>query len=579
MNVLQSVNLAQLIDVAAGRQPADLVLRGGRIVNVFTEEVYAADVAIAGDTIAGLGRYEGREVVDLDGAVICPAFIDGHVHIESSLLSVSEFAALVSARGTAAVVADPHEIANVMGIEGIRYMLASSKYSPVRIYVMLSSCVPASPLEGAGAELLAEDLDPLLADRWVLGLAEMMNYPGVAAGDGPVVDKLRLGRGRLIDGHCPGLSGRDLQAYVAAGIYSDHECTSAGEAQEKLRSGMHVMIREGSQARNLDALLPLVKAENADRFMFVTDDKDVEDLLAEGHMDHILRRAITAGLPPARAVRLMTLSPARYFGLRDLGAVAPGYSASLAVLEDLQSCRLQRVYQAGKLAAAGGRSLGADSRGTKTPVLRSTMNVHWLEPAQFAVRVQGRGQQAVHVMHIVEGQLVTGRSIESLPVVDGEVRADPRRDIAKIVVIERHHASGRMGFGFIKGLGLADGAIASSVAHDAHNIVAAGTNDRDLYEAAVHVVKMRGGLCAARDGQILADMPLPIAGLMSDAPAAQAGEQLRRLHRAAADLGCTLQKPFMGLSFMSLSVIGALKVTDQGLIDVERFRPIELFAS
>lgn len=571
------MDLKRLIDVAAGREPADLVLRHGQIVNVFSDEIYSADVAIAGDRIAGLGAYDGREIVDLDGQYVCPGFIDAHVHIESSLLSVPEFSRLTCAHGTVAVVTDPHEIANVMGVEGIRYMLTSSKYAPLRIYVMLSSCVPASDLEGAGAELLAEDLLPMLADKWVLGLAEMMNYPAVVAADASVLEKLQMSAGRTIDGHSPGLSGRSLQAYVAAGIASDHECTTLEEAREKLRSGLHIMIREGSQARNLEALLPLVTPATVDRLMFVTDDKDVVDLLEEGHIDHILRRAIACGLKPTTALRLATINPARYFGLRDLGAVAPGYSASLAILEDLRHCRVNRVYQAGRLVAQNGQCRKSTASEHKLPVLRSTINVHWLEPAQFVIKSDGAGSQKVHVIEMVEGQLVTHRSVEALPVRDGQVLPDPSRDIAKIVVIERHQASGRMGFGFVRGFGLRCGAIASTVAHDAHNIVVAGTNDRDIYEAAVHVVKTRGGLCAVKDGHVLADMPLPIAGLMSDASAEQVAAQLKALHHAAAaELGCKLRKPFMALSFMSLSVIGSLKVTDRGLIDVDLFKPIDL---
>ncbi len=574
------MELKHLIEVAAGQEPADLVLRNGQVVNVFSDEIYQADVAIVGDRIAGIGCYEGRESLDLKGQYICPGFIDGHVHVESSMLSVAEFAKVAAAHGTVAVVTDPHEIANVMGTEGIRYMLASSKYSPVWVYVMLSSCVPASELESAGAELLAEDLLPLLNNKWVLGLGEMMDYRGVLAGDEEVLNKLKMNTGRVIDGHSPGLSGRDLQAYIASGIGSDHECTTLEEGREKLRHGQYIMIREGSQARNLEALLRLVTPETVDRFMFVTDDKDVEDLVQEGQIDHIVRKSIAWGLKPTMAIRMASLNTAHYFGLKRCGAVAPGYFASLAILEDLQRCRVSRVYLAGRLVAHNGQCVHDANAPRKPHVLRSTINVHWLEPHHFLIRARAGRRQKVHVIEMIEGQLITNRSVEELPVVDGRVMPDPSRDIAQIVVIERHQASGRMGFGFVRGLGLQRGAIASTVAHDAHNIVVAGTNDRDIYEAAVHVTKMRGGLCAVKDGQVLADMPLPIAGLMSDAPADQACAQLKALHRAAStELGCKLRKPFMGLSFMSLSVIGSLRVTDQGLIDVDQFRPIDLLVS
>ncbi len=570
------MELKRLIDIAAGRQPADLVLKNGRVVNVFTEEILEADVAIAGDRIAGVGSYDGAETIDLGGQFVCPGFIDAHVHIESSMLSVPEFAKLAAAHGTAAVITDPHEIANVMGIDGMRYMLDSAKGCPLRIYVMLSSCVPASHLESAGANLSADDLRPLLDDSSVLGLAEMMNFPGVVNGDEQVLNKLKMCSGRAVDGHSPGLTGRDLQAYIASGIGSDHECTTLEEAREKLRAGQCIMIREGSQARNLETLLPLVTPETAHRFMFVTDDKDVEDLLAEGHVDHIIRKAISCGLKPATAIRLASINAARYFGLEWFGAVAPGYAASLAILDDLEECRVQRIYHEGRLVAEHGRSVAGRATG-QTAVPPSTVNVHQLELQQFGIKANGETQK-VHVIEMIEDQLVTNRCVESLPVVEGLVMPDPSRDIAQLVVIERHRATGRMGFGFIRGFGLRAGAIASTVAHDAHNIVIAGTNVSDIYEAAVHAVKLRGGLCAVKGGKVLADMPLPIAGLMSDAPAEQAGKQLTALQRATKqELGSTLRKPFMALSFMSLSVIGSLKVTDLGLIDVDQFKPIELF--
>lgn len=571
------MELRQLIDVAAGRRPADLILRNGKVVNVLSDEIYEADIAITAGRIAGIGRYDAPQVVDLKGRYVCPGFIDAHVHIESSMLSVPEFAGVVAAHGTTAVVTDPHEVANVMGTEGIRFMLAASKYCPVRVYVMLSSCIPASALESAGAELTAVDLLPLFTDEWVLGLAEVMNYRGVVDLEDEVLDKLKVARGRIIDGHAPGLSGRELQAYVAAGIGSDHECTTAEEAREKLRLGLFVMIREGTQARNLDALLPLVTPATVDRFMFVTDDKDVEDLLDEGHIDHMVCRAIAAGLKPTLAIRLASFNAARYFGLEGFGAIAPGYHAALTVLEDLNRCRVTQVYQDGSLVAENGQSVYEPPPHRRSPILRSAINVQWLEVEQFAVPARSAGSQRVHVIEMTEDQLQTKGSVEALPVVDGKVMPDPARDVAKIMVIERHQASGRVGLGFVRGFGLRSGAIASSVAHDAHNLIVAGTNDRDMYHAAVHVVKMRGGLCAAKDGRVLADVPLPIAGLMSDAPALELRGQVQALNAATRELGCSLRRPFMALSFMSLSVIGSLRITDQGLINVDKFARIDLF--
>ncbi len=569
------MDLKTRIDVAAGRRPADLVLRGGRIVNVLSCEVLAGDVAIAGDRIVGIGSYEGREIVELRGQYICPGFIDGHVHIESSLLSVPEFARTVCVHGTTAVVADPHEIANVMGAEGLRFILSSSKYCPIRVYVMASSCVPASRFESAGAELTAEDIQPLLSDRWVLGLAEMMNYPGVVAGDADCLEKITMVGDRPVDGHAPGLSGRPLCAYVAASIGSDHECTTLDEAREKLRLGLHIMIREGSQARNLDSLLPLVTPETHDRFMFVTDDKDVDDLLTEGHIDHMVRRAIAAGLHPVHAIKLASYNAAQYFRLHDLGAVAPGRLASIAVLEDLKGCRVTRVYNAGQLVACDGAGVESDASQRKQPVLRGSVNVHWIEPEQFGVRVPHDGAYSVHVMEVLEDRIDTRRSIERVQAVDRQIAADASRDLCKIAVIERHRATGNIGRGFVRGFGFAAGAIASTVGHDSHNLVVAGTNDHDMFVAAVHLVRIRGGFCVVRDGAVLADVPLPIGGLMSEADAGTLSGQLRALHEAARGIGGKLRRPFMALSFLSLSVIGALKVTDQGLVDVDRFELID----
>jgi adenine deaminase len=599
--------LEHMIDVAAGRKPADLVFRGA-YVNVFTNTIDEADVALAGDRIVGIGRYEGHEVVDLKGQVLCPGFIDAHVHIESSMLSVPEFARTVVACGTTAVVADPHEIANVMGVEGIRFILRTSKYCPIHVYVMLSSCVPASPLESAGAELSAIDLHPFLGERWVKGLGELMNYPGVIHKHPDVLDKIRIvgnAQGGPIDGHAPGLTGRDLCAYIAAGIRSDHEATTLDEAAEKLRLGMHVMIREGSAARNLDALLPLVTPETVTRFMFVTDDKHADDLLREGQIDHMVRRAIAYGLKPAHAIRLASFNAARYYSLHDVGAVGPGYLANLTVLNDLRECRVTRVYKEGQLVAADGACVAAEAVGRDAGMkLRSSVNVRWLTPEDFLLPAGASGRDEAggdcslpdgptvgseadrygaaansplgRIIEIIPDQLQTRELREAVPIRGGHVVSDIGRDLLKMGVIERHTASGNIGLGLVRGFGLKRGAIAGSVAHDAHNIIVVGVSDVDMLAAAVHVVKMRGGLCVAADGAILADLPLPIAGLLSDQPAASVVDQLGKLHAAARALGCPLSHPFMTLSFMSLSVIGDLKLTDRGLVDVAAFKHVGL---
>lgn len=571
-----------LIDVAAGRRPADLVLKNARVVNVVSHEIQAGNVAIFGEQIAGIGDYDGPDAIDLSGGYVCPGLIDAHVHIESSMLAVPEFARVVAAHGTTAVVADPHEFANVMGAEGISFVLRTAKHAPIDVYIMLSSCVPASPLESAGAELTAEDLEPFLNNPWVLGLAEMMNYPGVIAGQQDVLHKIDIARRHVVDGHCPGLAGRQLAAYAAAGIMSDHECITADEAREKLRHGLHVMIREGSQTRNLRALLPLVTPDTADRFMFCTDDKDVRDLLEEGQIDFMIRTAVTAGMDPILAVRLGSYNAARYFGLRHVGAVLPGYRADLAVMEDLKSCRVTHVFRRGRLVAQDGRCLFPPAPDERRAPLRSSIDVHWIEPNDLVIPApEGATAERpprIHVLHVIENRIDTERSIEPAAVRDGCLVADPARDLAKLVVVERHRASGEIGYGFVRGFQLRGGAIASSVAHDAHNLIVVGASDADMHAALVRLVKMRGGLAVVEGRQVLAEVPLPIAGLVSDEPAEPTAEKLRALCAAARRLGCPLEQPFMALSFLSLSVIGKLKVTNQGLIDVERFGVIPLVA-
>lgn len=572
--------LRELIDVAAGRRPADLLLKNSKIVNVVSHEIQEGDIAIVGERIAGIGDYKGARTIDLGGRYVCPGFIDAHVHIESSLLSVPEFARVVAAHGTTAVVADPHEFANVMGAEGISYILREAKYAPIDVYVMLSSCVPASPLETAGAQLTAEDLAPFLSNPWVLGLAEMMNYPGVIGAQEEVLDKIDICRERVIDGHAPAVTGRALTAYAAAGIMSDHECTGVEEAKEKLRRGLSIMIREGSQTRNLAALLPAVTPATADRFMFCTDDKDVRDLLEEGQIDYMVRTAIASGLDPILAVRLASYNTARYFGLRQAGAVLPGYRADLAVLEDLKNCRVTQTFHRGRLVAEEGRCIVDRPAPQGRQALRSSIDVHWIEPKDFIVSAPtGAAAPKIHVMHVLENRIDTERSIEPAVVRDGQLVADPSRDLAKLVVIERHRASGEVGRAFVRGFHLQRGAMASSVAHDAHNIIVVGMSDEDMMAAAVRLVKMRGGQVVAAGGKILAEVPLPIAGLVSDEPAEAVASKLREICAAARELGCPLEQPFMALSFLSLSVIGKLKLTNLGLIDVEQFKVIPLISN
>lgn len=575
--------LKDLLDVAAGRRTADLLLTNARIVNVVSHEIQEGHLAIYGDRIVGIGDYSAAHSIDLKGQYVCPGLIDAHVHIESSMLAVPEFARVVAAHGTTAVVADPHEFANVMGTEGISFVLRSAKYAPIDVYVMLSSCVPASPLESAGAELGAEDLEPFLTNPWVLGLAEMMNYPGVIAAKPDVLDKIAMVAHGVVDGHAPAVAGRDLTAYAAAGIMSDHECVGADEAREKLRRGLFIMIREGSQTRNLEALLPLVTPATAEHFMFCTDDKDVRDLLDEGQIDFAIRKAIRLGVDPILAIRLGTYNTARYFGLRHLGAVLPGYRADLAIVDNLKDFRVTHTFHRGQLVAEGGRCIAPIHEAERRAPLRSSVDVHWIKPSDFEIPAPAGADEtnppSIHVIHVLENRIDTERSIEAAMVSRGYLVADRLRDLAKMVVIERHRASGEISHGFVHGFKLRCGAIASSVAHDAHNIIVVGMSDADMHAAAVRLVKLRGGLVVASEGQIVAEVPLPIAGLVSDEPAEAVADKLRALCQAARDLGCPLEQPFMALSFLSLSVIGKLKLTNQGLIDVEQFKVIPLISS
>ncbi len=566
------MELQSLIRFARGEVPAELLLRNAQVINVLSGEIVTTDVALVRSRIVGLGDYEAEETLDLEGAYLAPGFIDAHVHIESSLMPPAEFARAVVPLGTTTVVTDPHEIANVLGLEGIRFMFESAKDGPLSMFVMASSCVPATHMETNGAVLHSYDLASLKADPWVLGLAEVMNFPGVIHGEGEVLEKLKVFDDLVIDGHCPSLSGKDLAAYVAAGIESDHECTTLGEAQEKLRLGMTIFIREATNARNLEALLPLVTPENLHRICFCTDDRQPADLLDEGHIDFMVRKAIAAGIDPIQAIRMATWNPATYFRLNDRGAITPGRRADLIAFRDLQQPRPHLVLRGGRPIAHEGRMTMPRLSHSSYP-LRSTMNVNW-ERVDLSVEA-GAGQ--ARVIGIVPDQLVTDSLTEEILVRDGQAVSDPTRDILKMAVIERHRASGAVGLGFVKGLGLQQGALASSVAHDHHNLVVIGVDDESMLAAARRTADLGGGMVAANGTQILAELPLPIAGLMVDAPVKDVRTRLDEVLDAAASLGSTLRDPFMAMSFLALEVIPSLKLTDQGLIDVERFEKVPLW--
>ncbi|MHB8323192.1 MAG: adenine deaminase [Candidatus Dormibacteria bacterium] len=568
------MGLAHRIAVARGQAPADLVLRGARLVNVCTGSIEAEDVVVAEGRVVALGLgYQAAREVDLEGRFLLPGLIDAHMHLESTMMVLGEFARTVVPHGTTAVVLDPHEFANVLGVEGIRYVLDSGRNVPLSTYVMLSSCVPASAFETPLQPLSAADLEPLLEHPKVLGLAEMMDVAGVLAGNPDVLAKLEAvrARGGVVDGHAPGLSGRDLCAYATAGPMSDHESSTPAEARERLRLGLWLMVREGSAARNLHALLPVIQELHPPRALFVTDDRDPVDLLARGHLDSIVRAAIEAGLDPIEAVRMATLNPAQYLGLRDRGVVAPGCVADLVVVDDLERFQVRSVYKDGVLVADEGRPLFAvpaspppSGHGLRVAPLTAEMLV-----------IPGR-PGPVSIIGVEDGAITTRHLVEEAPWRDGQLVADPSRDLCKMVVVDRHHGSGRAGLGLVRGMGLRQGAIASTVAHDAHNLLAVGVDDADMRLAMEAVVQAQGGFAVAAGGRVLATVPLPIGGLVSTLPAVQLAAQLEALDGAAAALGCRLAHPCATLSFLCLSVVPALKLTDQGLVDVEAGRLVSM---
>ena len=567
-----------LLAVARGDAPADILLTGGKLVNVLSGEIYPAEVAILRDRIAAVstspGEYAARQTVDLRGHYIAPGFIDAHVHLESSLLLPAEFANAVLPHGTTSVVSDPHEIANVHGLEGIRFMIAASEGLALRVLVMLSSCVPATHMETSGAQLSANDLASLIAEPRVLGVAEMMNYPGVVGGADDMVAKARLGHGAKlrVDGHAPLVGGKALQAYIAAGVTSDHESVSAHEALEKLRAGMQVHMRQGSTAKNLDALLPIVNERTARFCSLSTDDKQPDDLQREGHLDHSVRKAIAAGLDPVIVLQMASLNTARHYGLNDLGAVAPGYLADIVTFEDLRDIRISRTFASGRLVAEDGRLLVRQENATPPPVNRVT--APGLSEDSFSIRAQAG---AARIIGAVPNQIVTTTIIDEPTIQNGYVVADSRRDILKIAVVERHKGTGNVGVGLVRGFGLHDGALASSVAHDSHNIVVVGASDAEMLLAAQTVVAMGGGICAVKSGAVMAHLSLPVAGLMSDQPLEIAGDAMTRLLEAANALGCPLENPYMAMAFLALPVIPELKITDMGLVDVPSFSLCSLF--
>jgi len=564
--------LESLISVAKGESPADLILSNAAIINVFSGEIETGNVAIHGGKIAGIGDYrQAEEVIDLDGRYLAPGLINGHTHIESSMLDIDQYARAVIARGTLAVVTDLHELTNVCGIDAIRYILNSARRLPLELFLMAPSCVPATHLETSGACLEADELKRILSRKNVIGLGEMMNFPGVIGGDSNVLKKINMAEGKIIDGHAPSVRGKDIAAYIAAGIYSDHESVSLEEAREKLKQGMHIMIREGSSEKNLEALLPLVTDKTYKRCLFVVDDRSCTDLLRDGDMDAVVRKAIKLGLEPVRAIQLATINAAEYFGLKRLGAIAPGYIASLIVVDNLSEFNIDMVFHRGKLVAEKGKTLfkAGTYRGRK-PV--TTVNVKPFNIEALRLAVKG---DSLPIIEIVPGQIITKKLIMKVSTKDGAVVPDTENDILKLVVVERHRASGNIGVGMIKGFGLKRGALVSSVAHDSHNIIAVGADDGDIYTGIREVEKLQGGLVVVSGGKVLASLPLPIGGLMLKQPLEDVVAQLEKLKSLAAELGSNLASPFATLSFLALPVIPELRLTDLGLVDVNQFKLIK----
>ena len=572
------MDLARIVKLARGDAPADLALRNASLINVYTGEIYKTDIVVAEDTIVAVGPgYQATEEMDLGGRYVAPGFIDAHVHIESSMLTPPQFARAVVPRGTTTVVSDPHEIANVCGLAGIRYMLDASEGLPLTIYANAPSCVPATHMATAGADLGAGQLQTLLDHRRVLGLAELMNYPGLILGDPNVLAKVEAFRGRIVDGHSPGVSGPWLNAYVAAGVGSDHECTTLDEAQDRLRLGMYVFIRESTGARNLSDLLPAITPENSRRACFCTDDRHPNDLLDDGHIDHILRLAIAQGLDPVTAIRMATLNTAEWFRLYDRGAIAPGKRADLVVFSDLHDIRPEMVLTGGRVVAQEGKAVGAWHQATvDESSVRNTVRVDWDAVTLSTFEIPAIGSQA-RVIGVIEGQVVTEHRIEPIRQDNGLACADLDRDLLKMAVIERYKNTGNVGLGFIQGIGLQVGAIAASVAHDHHNIVVIGADDQSMLTAARAVGQMGGGFVAANQDLVLAQLPLPIGGLMSDQSVEDVREAMDLLLISSAALGSDLHDPFMVMGFMALEVIPTLRLTDQGLVDVEQFKPVPLF--
>ncbi len=573
--------LKTLIKVAKGEEKGTLLLTNGRLVNIFTGEIYKSDVIISGDKIAGIGSYAiADKIIDLKGSYILPGFIESHIHIESSLLSCAEFSRLTLLSGTTTLFCDPHEIANVLGIRGIYYLLRATKPLPQDFYFLAPSCVPATKFETAGGAIGINEIKRLLKEKRIVGLAEVMNFVGVVGGESAILNKILVVRkeGKVIDGHSPGLRGNSLQAYLASGISSDHESFQALEAKEKLSSGMWIMIREGSAAKNLSALSKIINEKTSFRLLLCSDDKDPEELLREGHLNAILRKGVGLGIDPVTLIRMVTINPASYFGLNRVGAIAPGFKADITVVRDLKDFAVARVIKNGKeIVEEGEVKIPPSSYSTYLPSTRqgafSTFKVRNLYQRRLEV---GYKHRLIKVIRIVPGEIITKKELVIPKVAGNLIVSDTERDILKLVVIERHKGTGNIGIGFVSGFGLKKGAIGSSVAHDSHNIIVCGVTDEDILLVAKMIIEMRGGM-VIEGGRKEASLPLPIAGLLSDKSAEEVIRRLKAMLSLAKELGCRLENPFATLSFLALPVIPELRLTDKGLFSAQEFKFVSLF--
>ncbi|MBT3231833.1 MAG: adenine deaminase [Calditrichaeota bacterium] len=568
------MRLQARLAAARGDRPVDLLLENGQVINVLSGKIERSPVAVFDGVIVGFGKYDATENFDLEGSFLSPGFIEPHIHIESSKLTPSQFAEVVLRRGTTTVIADPHEIANVLGIAGIKFMIENSRSTKLDIFFMLPSCVPATTMETSGAKLSADDLKLLIDKPQILGIGEMMNFPGAVFGDPEVLSKAMLSEGkRPIDGHAPGLSGKDLSAYLLAGPMTDHECTVIEEAREKLARGMRILIREGSTARNLKALISLINPTTERRIMFATDDRRPGDLRDHGHLDFILRQAVGMGLDPLIALRLVTLNPSEMYNLKDRGAIIPGAIADLVALNDLKEFEVKHVWKRGTMVSGS-----EDNTSSLKPLIPVGISGPLPVPeiTYADLQIEDKGCE-VRVIGLVPDQIVTENLIKSLPASNGFLQSDPTQDIVKLVVVERHTGSGGKGIGFLKGMGIRGGAIGSTVAHDSHNIIVAGDNDKSIISAIRHLTEIGGGQVVTAGEEILADLALPIAGLMTDESVSAVSEIEEYLIEAAKKFGCKPVDPFMALSFLALPVIPSLKLTDKGLVDVDKFQPVSLY--